>query len=204
MTSEHMSSKWYKVLIIGESGVGKSTIVRQYCKGDIELDYKSTLGMDLMVKEIQAGTEKVCLQLWDCGGQDRFRGLVSSYYRNCNGLILTFDLENRNSFDKIGIWFEEAKEKTTTKKPVIFLVGNKKDLKKNSTIERYEVDELCVRLGIVKYFECTAFDNNNVNSVFDKMVEEMIRYDKNTTQETSLHSATLRLNNLKGSKGCCN
>ena len=116
-----------KILIIGESGVGKSSILLRFTDDAFDPEISATIGVDFKVKVITVDGNKVKLAIWDTAGQERFRTLTPSYYRGGQGAILVYDVTNRESFQKIEDWLNELETYTTNHDMIKMLVGNKCD-----------------------------------------------------------------------------
>ncbi len=126
----------FKLIIIGDSGVGKTNIINKYCKNDFSEQTKPTIGVEFYSKNLiinqkdpEKAKIKICLQIWDTAGQERFRGIASSYYRRALGVILVYDIFNKKSFLNLEKWLEEI-YLYSIKDVEIVLLGNKLDLVK--------------------------------------------------------------------------
>ena len=117
-----------KILIIGESGVGKSSLLLRFTDDQFDAEISATIGVDFKVKVITIDGNKVKLAIWDTAGQERFRTLTPSYYRGGQGAILVYDVTNRESFQKIEDWLNELETYTTNHDMIKMLVGNKCDM----------------------------------------------------------------------------
>ena len=116
----------YKIIIIGDSGVGKSNILSRFIKGEFEIDSKHTIGVEFSAKTLTIDNKTIKIQVWDTAGQERFRSMIPSYYRDIDGVILVYDLTNIKSFENIEQWYNELMT-YADKKVNILLVGNKLD-----------------------------------------------------------------------------
>ena len=135
----------FKVLLIGDAGVGKSSILLRFTDDSFEEQMASTIGVDFRVKTVTLGGKTVKLTIWDTAGQERFRTLTSSYYRGCHGVILVYDVNERESFTHLQQWLEELELYSTTQHFVKLLVGNKIDVKdRQVTVEEAETFARCV------------------------------------------------------------
>lgn len=133
----------FKVLVVGSSGVGKTCLLLRYTENVYRETYGSTIGVDFKMKSLSIDGEVIKMQLWDTAGQERFRTITSSYYRNAHGIVLVFDLTDRDSFTDMRGWINEIAANTTS--PVVILVlGNKLDEaeKTGEKVTDKEVEEL--------------------------------------------------------------
>ena len=124
----------YKILVIGESNVGKTSIILRYTENSFNASGISTCGVDVKCKYVSLDNLKIRLDIWDTAGQERFRGLAKNYFRGANAFILVYDITNQNSFNKLRGWINDAKEKIQREYKMI-VVGNKKDCKKERVID---------------------------------------------------------------------
>lgn len=122
-----------KLLLIGNSGVGKSCILMQFSENKFTNNFYNTIGVDYKVKYVECDGQKVKLQIWDTAGQDRFKTITSSYYRGAHGIVIVYDVTDRDSFEAVKNWIGEI-DKYSDEKVFKFLVGNKSDL-----VERRQV-----------------------------------------------------------------
>uniref|UniRef100_K7FGI6 Ras-related protein Rab-39B-like n=1 Tax=Pelodiscus sinensis TaxID=13735 RepID=K7FGI6_PELSI len=171
-----MDSLWhyqFRIIMLGDSTVGKSSLLKRYTEGAFLDSINQTVGVDFYVQfvELEPGL-RIKLQFWDTAGQERFRSVTRSYYRNSAGAVLMFDLSNRASFESIREWHQEV---TDTVKPfhmVFVLVGHKSDLAAQRQVERKEAEKLASSLG-AKYIETSAKSNSNVEDAFRLLTLEI-------------------------------
>jgi small GTP-binding protein len=159
----------FKLMLIGESGVGKSAILSQYADSQFTPSYISTIGVDFKIRSVTFGKKIIKLQIWDTAGQERFRSITNAYYKGCHGVVLVFDVTDVNSFLRVKYWLNEVRTYGSEGVPVV-LVGNKTDLKRAVTVE--EAKELADKHKM-QYIEVSAKNNANVDKVFDTLVGEI-------------------------------
>ena len=133
-----------KILIIGESGVGKSSLLLRFTDDQFDPDQEATIGVDFKVKVIDNNGNKVKLAIWDTAGQERFRTLTPSYYRGAQGAILVYDISSRESFQKVEDWLNELETYSTNHDLIKMLVGNKCDIEGERMVSREE-GQKCAR-----------------------------------------------------------
>lgn len=161
----------FKILIIGDSGVGKSSILLKYVD-DLFIDsYISTIGVDFKIKTVPIDGQPVKLQIWDTAGQERFRTITSSFYRGSNGIIMVYDVSNQESFDNIMKWLNEI-NKYATDDVVKLLVGNKCDLESQREVS-YKTGKALANELNVPFIETSAKDYKFVNQAFTIMINEI-------------------------------
>jgi len=172
------SSKYfYKVCIVGDSEVGKTTLVNQYLKRRFVADAQRTIGSNFFVKYVKIPDVKhlLTLQIWDLAGQPRFRWVRYAFYKGASGIVYAFDLTRRITLDNIITWKEEVESKIGVV-PNIF-VGNKLDLinSENSYINKEEIKHFKETLSASAYLETSAKLGTNVKDVFDELALEMYK-----------------------------
>mmetsp|Transcript_31020 Transcript_31020/g.70963 ORF Transcript_31020/g.70963 Transcript_31020/m.70963 type:complete len:204 (+) Transcript_31020:52-663(+) len=163
----------FKVLLIGDSAVGKSSILLRFADDTYHAAYTSTIGVDFKIRTVNQDSRVIKLQLWDTAGQERFRTITQSYYRGSHGIIVVYDVTDRNSFDHVKHWLEEV-EKYAPRGVVRLLVGNKCDLISKRVVTTEEAQEFASEKGIT-FTETSARSAQNVEVAFDKLCEEMRR-----------------------------
>eukprot|EP01051_Picozoa_sp_SAG22_P023556 SAG22_NODE_6129_length_895_cov_1.271357_2_plen_169_part_01 len=154
----------FKMLLIGDSGVGKSCLLLRFAEGKYEEDYLSTIGVDFKTRFIELDDKKIKFQLWDTAGQERFRTITSSYYRGSHGIIIVYDVTDEKSFEDVNIWLEEI-EKHAGQSVCKLLVGNKSDLSE-SRVVTFEQGKAFAEAKGMSFFETSAKGNYNVEESF--------------------------------------
>ena len=166
----------YKVILVGESGVGKTCLLSMYVKGIIEQTIP-TIAVEFCTKEIELndGT-KIKVQLWDTAGEERFKSLAMTYYRKAFGILLLFDVTKKPSFLACKNYLEEVRF-NSDKKCVIYLVGNKIDLANEREITKEEAEEFAKQENI-KYIETSAVKNMKVTEAFTSLLNDIYKVKK--------------------------
>lgn len=157
-----------KYIVIGNSGAGKSSIINQYVYKSFNRVIDSTIGADIKIKTVELNNgDKMKINIWDLAGQERFRSIVKSYYRNCHGVLLVFDLNDLHSFKSLDYWYSELSYiYDVNKMPVIYLIGNKSDIK---SIDYSLIDEFLEGKNIKKYVECSAMSTDDIKQLFNEL-----------------------------------
>ena len=153
-----------KILLIGDSGVGKSCILESFEKGSFRVNHVPTIAIDFSVKIVKIGDQLVKMQVWDTAGQERFNTLTASFFKATHGILLTFSLTDKNSFANTSKWLQQIHAQAP-KNAIIFLVGNKKDLEAERQVTREEAENAAKEYG-VEYFETSACTGEGVNETF--------------------------------------
>jgi Ras-related protein Rab-1A len=161
----------FKVLLVGNSGVGKSCLLLRFSEGIFSENYISTIGVDFKIRKLDCDGTTIKLQIWDTAGQDRFRTITRSYYRGSNGIILVYDITNRESFNQLQYWIKEI---DTHASPHVcrLLVGNKSDLNAKRAIMTEEGTAFARQFGI-PFIETSALNTSNIDTMFLTMARAM-------------------------------
>ena len=163
----------YKILVIGESNVGKTSIILRYTENSFNASGISTCGVDVKCKYVSLDNLKIRLDIWDTAGQERFRGLAKNYFRGANAFILVYDITNQNSFNKLKGWINDAKEKIQREYKMI-VVGNKKDCK-NERVITYDTLAEFGKKNNVLFLEVSAKTGEDIDKIFINLVEELVK-----------------------------
>jgi len=170
-----------KILIMGEGEVGKSSLLSQYVKKKFSSDYHVTMGADFEKKEIVIDDRPVTLQIWDLAGKDRYRSIISSYYQGSHGCILVYDVNNAETFDKLGGLRDDFLASIYVDDPNAFpcvVVGNKVDMGSRA-VSTESAQEWCKSKGDIPFFETSALDGTNVEEVFMTIARNALAHKEN-------------------------
>ncbi|KAI8764506.1 ras-related protein RabC [Biomphalaria glabrata] len=162
-----------KIVIIGHEGVGKTSLLLRYTDERFQEHYTTTIGVDFKIKNVTRDDYLASLQLWDTAGQDRFRAIVSSFYRGANGLIIVFDVCDLTSFERVPYWIDEA-SRYGDPSCIKLLVGNKVDKVNDRQVTSALAQSLADQFGM-QYIETSAKEAHNVHAVFDVMADTIVR-----------------------------
>ena len=161
-----------KSIIIGDSGVGKSSLLYRYTDQDWNPHYIATIGVDFKVLTFERKTKIVKLQLWDTAGQERFRTITHSYYRGSHAVMLVFDITNRESFENVRTWVGDVRKYGSEGLPMV-LVGNKCDCESQRVVSDEEAEALAESLSC-SYVRASAKENKNVDTAFESIVDDCV------------------------------
>ena len=206
MNSEQEPQIVLKLLLLGDSSVGKTSILLKYISNKFDESSISTVGVDYMDKIIDYNKFKIKLQIWDTSGEEKFRTITKNFYRNADGLLVVFDLTKKESYVHIKSWINEAKENNDKLKTI--LIGNKLDLK-DERIVAIDVAKQFAEKNNLKYIETSAKDGTNINESFQAIID--LLFDGKSSEEI-LHEFTKQDSSLsvvddsmevKKKKACC-
>jgi Ras-related protein Rab-18 len=162
-----------KILIIGESGVGKSSLLLRFTEDTFDPEQTATIGVDFKVKTINVDGNRAKLAIWDTAGQERFRTLTPSYYRGAQGCILVYDVSSKQSFAKLDNWLSELETYSTKHEIVKMLVGNKID-KERREVSRDEGLRFARKYHML-FIEASAKTKEGVQCAFEELVEKILQ-----------------------------
>jgi Ras-related protein Rab-32 len=209
MGSEEVTEYLYKVLVVGDMGTGKTAIIRQYVNHSYSESYKSTIGVDFALKEINWDAKSLIrLQLWDIAGQERYGNMTRVYYKEAVGAFVVFDITRNSSFDAVKKWKVDIDTKVTLHgdQPIpVVLLANKCDLVKTPCSEEV-MNEYCKEHGFVAWFATSAKENINVDEAVTCLVEHIRkRVGAQDGYATAVPQGTVKIDGDKpdnGSSGC--
>ncbi|XP_023346280.1 ras-related protein Rab-1A isoform X4 [Eurytemora carolleeae] len=161
----------FKLLLIGDSGVGKSCLLRRFADDTYTESYISTIGVDFKIRTIELDGKTIKLQIWDTAGQERFRTITSSYYRGAHGIIVVYDVTDQESFNNVKQWLQEI-DRYASENVNKLLVGNKCDLTNKKVVDYSSAKEYADQLGI-PFLETSAKNATNVEQAFMTMAAEI-------------------------------
>eukprot|EP01091_Cochliopodium_minus_P011560 TRINITY_DN3310_c0_g2_i2.p1 TRINITY_DN3310_c0_g2~~TRINITY_DN3310_c0_g2_i2.p1 ORF type:complete len:208 (+),score=55.62 TRINITY_DN3310_c0_g2_i2:159-782(+) len=162
-----------KLLLIGDSDVGKSSILLRFTDDDFSDDISCTIGVDFKTKLIDFHNKKINLTIWDTAGQEKFRSLTSSYYRGTHGIILVYDVTNKKSFEHIESWLNEINTYATNDNLVKLLVGNKVDKEEDREVTKEEAQEFARSREMV-FIEASAKTTIGIQQSFNELVQKIM------------------------------
>ena len=169
----------FKIIIIGESGVGKSSILRRAVQNAFEQGYHPTIGFEFLLIHYKVNELKLKLQVWDTCGQEMFRSLVQGFYRNSSLAIIVYDVSERSSYENLELWIKDCRQHTDQEFP-IFIVGNKVDLKKD--IQTEEAKFFSTSNRATYFTECSAKSGYQCKEMFMEAAKVLYKKYKQLNQ----------------------
>ncbi|KAG0049855.1 hypothetical protein BGZ83_005321 [Gryganskiella cystojenkinii] len=170
-----------KVIILGESGVGKTSLMNQYVNKKFSNQYKATIGADFLTKEVLVEDRLVTMQIWDTAGQERFQSLGVAFYRGADCCVLVFDVNNAKSFETLESWRDEFLIQASPRGPENFpfvVIGNKIDMEESKRmISQKRAMAWCQSKGNIPYFETSAKEAINVEQAFQTIAKNALQQE---------------------------
>jgi len=171
-----------KVILVGDSSVGKSNLMKRWSSDEFDLESRATIGLELIVKNSVVKGKVFNIQLWDTAGHERFKSLTTSYYRGCHGVFLVYDVTSHGSFVSVRTWLEEIR-RVAPPETAIILIGNKMDLENLREITEEE-GELYAKTNNLLFIETSALKCTNVDKAFNIVIEEIYNRSPKVEKET--------------------
>ncbi|OAA44332.1 Small GTPase superfamily, Rab type [Metarhizium rileyi] len=163
----------FKVVLIGDSGVGKSNLLSRFTRNEFHLDSKSTIGVEFATRSIQVDSKTIKAQIWDTAGQERYRAITSAYYRGAVGALLVYDITKHQTYENVTRWLKELRDHADAN-IVIMLVGNKSDLRHLRAVPTEEGKAFASE-NHLSFIETSALDASNVELAFQNILTEIYR-----------------------------
>ena len=174
----------FKVVLIGDSGVGKSNLLSRFTRNEFSLESKSTIGVEFATRSLDVDGKTVKAQIWDTAGQERYRAITSAYYRGAVGALLVYDMTKHDSYEDAAKWLKELRDHADAN-IVIMLVGNKSDLEHLRVVQTSDAAKYAEHEGL-SFIETSALESTNVESAFQNILTEIYRLmNKKQMQEGS-------------------
>lgn len=161
----------FKVVLIGDSGVGKSNLLSRFTRNEFCLESKSTIGVEFATRSIQVDGKTIKAQIWDTAGQERYRAITSAYYRGAVGALLVYDITKTVTFENVERWLKELRDHADSN-IVIMLVGNKSDLRHLRSVQTDDAQSFCEKEGL-SFIETSALESTNVELAFQRILTEI-------------------------------
>ena len=191
----------FKILTIGESGVGKTCILRRFVENKFLKTHLATIGIDFRTKVIHVCGKDIKLKIWDTAGQERYHNITTQIFKGSDGIILVYDVNEEITFSKIRDWIEQIKSNICENEITLVLVGNKCDIEQR-VISKEQGQEMADSLKI-NYFETSALNGTGINEAFEGLTKEIMKKKKVINSDGRTISLTSSQKPKKKKKGCC-
>jgi small GTP-binding protein len=196
-----------KIVVVGDSGVGKTNLIRRFIQDDFQSNSKATVGVEFFSKSFKINDNVFKIEIWDTAGQERYKSITAAYYKGAKGGLVVYDVTSKTSFDNVDNWVSEIKEKASTDMKTM-MIGNKIDLKDERTVSTEEAMEKAKLLEL-PLMEASALDSTNVKQAFYDLLKEMYKEISKKIEivesqaETGKERIQLDTNDDTQKKGCC-
>ena len=191
----------FKIMVIGESKVGKTSVIKKYTQNKFGGVYLTTVGVDFQDKIINIDDKKIRLQIWDTAGQERFRNLTKNYFNSSNGFLLIYDITDKDSLVHLNFWSAQIQLNAPEKSKCV-LVGNKCDLEGSRAVSKEE-GKIYAEKNKIKFFETSAKDGTNINEVFEYIANEIYKEQKMEMRSVTSSQVLSKEQTFKKKKRCC-
>ena len=165
-----------KVVLVGDSGVGKTNIMRKYLKNQFREDSKATVGVEFGSKQFTVENHQIKAQIWDTAGQERYKAITSAYYKGAKGAFVVYDITRKNTFETVNKWVSDISA-AADKKITLILIGNKNDLEDQRQVTKEMGEEKAKELGLA-FMETSACSGENLDKAFQLMINEIYKKSK--------------------------
>lgn len=195
MSSDDEAEEYlFKIVIIGDSAVGKSNLLSRYARNEFNMHSKATIGVEFQTQSVEIDGKEVKAQIWDTAGQERFRAVTSAYYRGAVGALVVYDITRTTTFESVGRWLDELKTHCDTT-VARMLVGNKRDLEDIRAVSIEEGKSLAEEYGLF-FMETSAKDSTNVKQAFEMVIRDIYSNVSRKTLNSDSYKAELSANRV--------
>lgn len=205
--NQNVQCNEFKVILVGDCSVGKTSLLNRFVNGDFNENYNSTISVEYKSKVIKLDKfSKAVLKIWDTAGSEKFRSVTRQYFKGSKGIILVFDLTNKDSFSHLKSWMSDIRDNAEKNSEVI-VVGNKSDLDENRQVEKEEANKYA-EMNNVEYYEASAKDGTNIWLIFETLSRNMNKHVDEEEEASKESYVSKRINVNKTLKtepksGCC-
>ncbi|AJV60220.1 Ypt6p [Saccharomyces cerevisiae YJM1399] len=188
----------YKIVFLGEQGVGKTSLITRFMYDTFDDHYQATIGIDFLSKTMYLDDKTIRLQLWDTAGQERFRSLIPSYIRDSRVAIIVYDITKRKSFEYIDKWIEDVKNERGDENVILCIVGNKSDLSDERQISTEEGEKKAKLLSAKIFMETSTKAGYNVKALFKKIAKSLPEFQNSESTPLDSENANSANQNKPG------
>ena len=198
----------FKIVLIGDSGVGKSNILSRFTRNEFDLESKTTIGVEFATRSIQVDNKTIKAQIWDTAGQERYRAITNAYYRGAVGALLVYDIAKHLTYENVERWLKELKDHADAN-IVVMIVGNKCDLRHLRAVPTEEAKQFAEKNNL-SFLETSALDSTNVEEAFECIVRDIFHmvYEKRIDSPSDGADRPIEIDKLDKTElklsACCN
>lgn len=190
-----------KMMILGETQVGKTALITRYTKNTFGGEYLTTVGIDFQYKNLNINNKNIKVEIWDTAGQERFRNIAKNYFQSSDGFLLVYDISSKDSFDKLDFWKDQIKSNAPENAKLI-IVGNKCDLEGNRQVKKEEGQHFADS-NKVPFYETSAKTSMNVKTVFELLAKIIVNDEKTVVNKKRASQVLKKKKTEKQKKSCC-
>ena len=163
----------FKVVLVGDSSVGKTNMMSKYLRNEFHEDSKATVGVEFGSKQFKIEGHQIKAQIWDTAGQERYKAITSAYYKGAKGAFVVYDITRKQSFESVDRWINDLRA-AADKNLSIIIIGNKCDLEDQRQVNKEQGEEKAKNFEVA-FMETSAFSGENLNQAFEKMMNEVFK-----------------------------
>ena len=204
MENNDQDAKAVKIILLGDSAVGKTCIINRYLNNEFISEATSTLGSISNKKEVIKNERKYSMNIWDTTGQEKYRSITNLFINGSNIVILVYSIDSKSSFESLDFWYNSVKEKLERQNYLLSVVGNKGDLTENEQVSEEEAKKFAAEINAKFYLVSAKEDPNGIHNLFDSLMDEFIDNSKLYTNDTDSINISYETKNKKKSNCLCN
>ena len=204
MENNDQNAKTVKIILLGDSAVGKTCIINRYLNNEFISEATSTLGSISNKKEVIKNERKYSMNIWDTTGQEKYRSITNLFINGSNIVILVYSIDSKSSFESLDFWYNSVKEKLERQNYLLSVVGNKGDLTENEQVSEEEAKKFAAEINAKFYLVSAKEDPNGIHNLFDSLMDEFIDNSKLYTNDTDSINISYENKNKKKSNCLCN
>ena len=196
----------FKIILVGDTSVGKTNIINKYIKNEFREDFYATIGVEFSHKKFVVDNHKIKAQIWDTAGQERYKAITRAYYKGAKGAFIVYDITRKETFDDVDKWRNELIS-SCNKEVTIMLIGNKCDLEDQREISKEQGEEKAKSFGF-SFLETSAFSGENLENGFKMLIEEIYqkyKVEQRGSDDINLNGVAeeIKIGKMKKKKKCC-
>lgn len=205
MKNEHPYDVLFKIILIGDAGVGKSSLLHRFTFDTFEANKQATIGVEFGAKILEIDGTRVKSHIWDTAGQEKYEGITSAYYRGAAGAFIVYDISNQHSYDRVPDWLRKLRQNGNDSQMIIMLIANKNELKNERVIPTQTALQFAVQNNLL-FMETSALLGKNVNEAFETLYKEILkvsRAEEVITEPSEVIVLQQTPENTTTTRGCC-